>query len=118
MKLKNRIGRIVAVACITVSSAAAGSVVAEQPAHAASSYLWYNAGSTVFATQSIGGGGVFVYNGRGFQMYCYADGAWTNFHGNYWTNRYFRGIVYTPSGNFWAWVTASAVINQTSVGHC
>jgi hypothetical protein len=90
------------------------------PAMAAgSSYLYRNNGGSIWVTQNLGSSsGALVRNGTGFSMRCWTDGPWTNFYGNYWTNRYFYGTVYSSIGAFGAYVTASDVGNQTSVGHC
>ena len=84
-----------------------------------SSYLYRNNGGSIWVSQQFeGNSGNLVRNGTGFTMRCYRDGDWTNFYGNYWTNRYFYGTVYSSVGAFNAWVTASDVGNQTPVGRC
>ena len=73
---------------------------------------------TIFLTQKVGGSGVLVSNNTPFTMKCWVDGPWTSFHGNYSTNRYFKGVAYTSKGAITGYVTASVVIHQTKVGHC
>ena len=118
--LKKRVVMLIAAAALALTGVAVPLAVSATPASAGGSYLYRNCGGCSIWVSSAfqGSSGALVRSGTPFAMRCYRDGNWTNFYGNYWTNRYFYGTAYTSAGAWNVWVTASDVGGQVGVGRC